>query len=64
MEIIFYKKTTSGMWLFSYNGNTERYMYYSFKDALRQFKRKYNLRYKRNIELVKEEFCGTYGYMY
>ena len=64
MEIIFYTRTTSGMWMLSYNGNTERYIFYTFKDALKKFKEKYNLKYKRNIKLVKNDFCGTYGFMY
>lgn len=63
-KIIYYKRNSGGFILFNYNGYSERYLYYNFKNALKDFKEKCNLRYKHNVKLVKDDFCITYGYLY
>lgn len=63
-KTIYFKKTKNGMWLFSYNGIIQRYLDYSFKESLILFKEKVGLKYKKNVNIVKDNFCGTYGYMY
>lgn len=63
-KTIYFTKTKNGMWLFSYNGITQRYLDYSFKESLILFKEKVGLKYKKNVNIVEDNFCGTYGYMY
>lgn len=62
-NIIFYTKTRNGFLIFTYNGMTERYLYYSYKDALRNFREKHGLRYK-HLKVIKDDEPITHGFMF
>lgn len=64
MDFIYYKKTKNGFIILKYQDVVTRYQFYNFKDALKDFKLKNNLRYKRNIKLINDNNCFTYGFMY
>ena len=63
-RIILYGKTKNGFWLFNYNGITQRYLGYSFKESLAKFKELVGLKGKHNITLVRDDEPITYGYMF
>lgn len=61
---IYYNKTKNGFILFNYNGIVKRYLYYNFKDALKDFKNLTGLKYKHNVKLIKDIDPITYGFMF
>lgn len=63
-HIIYYSDINRGNFRnFMYNGYTMRYMDYTFKESLELFKKECYLTGKK-VKLVKDNFCGTYGFMY
>lgn len=63
-HIIYYSDINRGGFRnFRYNDITMRYMDYTFKESLELFKQKCYLTNKK-VKLVKDNFYGTYGFMY
>ena len=62
-KIIYYGYTKNGFIIFNYNGITQRYMGYTFKESLTKFKELCNIKYK-HVKLVKDNEPITYGFMF